>query len=205
MHRNLKRRRKRNRRGGWRKWRLSWACCRGCRVGTGGRERRGVAPVARWRGGAEADFFRASGSSLPHTPSQKRTARRSRDTRVTPPKTQYQSPVMSAPAPAPTPAPPPPPKPSHPTPEQKGANSFPPPDPASSRPSTEYTRARERFQKQAPYYRSSLSPPLPHPADTACSKQSSEYFDPCQAAAERSLKCLHRNQGDREFCADYFQ
>jgi len=67
--------------------------------------------------------------------------------------------------------------------EQKGANSLPPPPPSGDSPSTEYTRGRERFQN----------------------KQSSEYFDPCQAAAERSLKCLHRNQGDREFCADYFQ
>ncbi|KAI9863251.1 MAG: hypothetical protein M1824_000451 [Vezdaea acicularis] len=37
------------------------------------------------------------------------------------------------------------------------------------------------------------------------SKQYSKYFDPCQEAASKSLKCLHRNAGDREMCADYFQ
>ncbi|KAF2142073.1 uncharacterized protein K452DRAFT_249868, partial [Aplosporella prunicola CBS 121167] len=47
-------------------------------------------------------------------------------------------------------------------------------------------------------------------ADTAAgkkfaSKQYSEYFDPCQEAAARSLRCLHRNGGDRDMCSDYFQ
>ncbi|KUJ22390.1 uncharacterized protein LY89DRAFT_680528 [Mollisia scopiformis] len=37
------------------------------------------------------------------------------------------------------------------------------------------------------------------------SKRAGEYFDPCQEAASRSLKCLHRNGGDREMCTDYFQ
>ncbi|KAK3677700.1 Mitochondrial copper homeostasis protein [Recurvomyces mirabilis] len=32
-----------------------------------------------------------------------------------------------------------------------------------------------------------------------------EYFDPCQEAADRSLKCLRRNGGDRGMCTDYFQ
>ncbi|KAI9851120.1 MAG: Mitochondrial copper homeostasis protein [Thelocarpon superellum] len=36
-------------------------------------------------------------------------------------------------------------------------------------------------------------------------KRNSEYFDPCQEAASRSMKCLHRNGGDREMCTDYFQ
>ncbi|SMQ52206.1 unnamed protein product [Zymoseptoria tritici ST99CH_3D7] len=36
------------------------------------------------------------------------------------------------------------------------------------------------------------------------SKQNSEYFDPCQEAATRSLKCLRRNGGDRKMCQDYF-
>ncbi|CAG8961091.1 hypothetical protein HYFRA_00002634 [Hymenoscyphus fraxineus] len=36
------------------------------------------------------------------------------------------------------------------------------------------------------------------------SKRLSEYYDPCQEAADRSLKCLHRNGGDRQMCADYF-
>lgn len=40
---------------------------------------------------------------------------------------------------------------------------------------------------------------------TDSSKRYSEYFDPCQEAATRSVKCIHRNGGDREFCADYFE
>lgn len=39
----------------------------------------------------------------------------------------------------------------------------------------------------------------------AKSKRYSEYFDPCQEAASRSMRCLHRNRGDREFCSDFFQ
>jgi len=41
--------------------------------------------------------------------------------------------------------------------------------------------------------------------DKFLNKQNSEYFDPCQEAASRSLKCLHRNGGDRDMCTDYFQ
>ncbi|TKA59253.1 hypothetical protein B0A49_11368, partial [Cryomyces minteri] len=37
------------------------------------------------------------------------------------------------------------------------------------------------------------------------SKKNSEYFDPCQDAADRSIRCLRRNGGDREMCTDYFQ
>ncbi|KEZ46344.1 hypothetical protein SAPIO_CDS0649 [Scedosporium apiospermum] len=36
-------------------------------------------------------------------------------------------------------------------------------------------------------------------------KAISEYYDPCQEAASRSIKCLHRNGGDRTMCGDYFQ
>ncbi|KAL2040063.1 hypothetical protein N7G274_006966 [Stereocaulon virgatum] len=36
-------------------------------------------------------------------------------------------------------------------------------------------------------------------------KEYSKYFDPCQDAATRSMKCLHRNGGDRQLCTDYFQ
>jgi len=36
-------------------------------------------------------------------------------------------------------------------------------------------------------------------------KMSSEYFDPCQDFADRSIKCLRRNAGDRAMCTDYFQ
>jgi len=37
------------------------------------------------------------------------------------------------------------------------------------------------------------------------SKDRSEWFDPCQEAASRSIRCLHRNGGDRSLCSDYFQ
>ncbi|CAZ79817.1 unnamed protein product [Tuber melanosporum] len=36
-------------------------------------------------------------------------------------------------------------------------------------------------------------------------KSSSQYFDPCQEAANRSIRCLNRNAGDRTMCSDYFQ
>ncbi|KAL2045840.1 hypothetical protein ABVK25_012022 [Lepraria finkii] len=36
-------------------------------------------------------------------------------------------------------------------------------------------------------------------------KEYSKYLDPCQEAASRSMKCLHRNGGDRQLCTDYFQ
>ncbi|KAF2876509.1 cytochrome c oxidase-assembly factor COX23, mitochondrial [Massariosphaeria phaeospora] len=38
-----------------------------------------------------------------------------------------------------------------------------------------------------------------------CVKAYSEYFDPCQEAAQKSIRCLHRNGGDREMCTDFFQ
>ncbi|KAH8900940.1 hypothetical protein GQ53DRAFT_740769 [Thozetella sp. PMI_491] len=37
------------------------------------------------------------------------------------------------------------------------------------------------------------------------SKSRSEWFDPCQEAAARSIACLRRNDGDRSMCQDYFQ
>ena len=37
------------------------------------------------------------------------------------------------------------------------------------------------------------------------SKNASEYYDPCQDFADRSLKCMKRNGFDREMCHDYFQ
>lgn len=42
-------------------------------------------------------------------------------------------------------------------------------------------------------------------ADTIHSKRNSEYFDPCQDFASKSIRCLHRNGGDKEMCTDYFQ
>ncbi|KAL4873209.1 cysteine alpha-hairpin motif superfamily [Aspergillus spectabilis] len=36
-------------------------------------------------------------------------------------------------------------------------------------------------------------------------KSASEYYDPCQDFADRSLKCMKRNAHDKEMCHDYFQ
>ncbi|KAK3320108.1 hypothetical protein B0T22DRAFT_481250 [Podospora appendiculata] len=36
-------------------------------------------------------------------------------------------------------------------------------------------------------------------------KSRSEFLDPCQDLASRSIRCLHRNDGDRSMCQDYFQ
>ncbi|KAI1447849.1 cytochrome c oxidase-assembly factor cox-23, mitochondrial [Annulohypoxylon stygium] len=36
-------------------------------------------------------------------------------------------------------------------------------------------------------------------------KSKSEWFDPCQEAASRSIACLNRNGGDRQMCTDYFE
>lgn len=40
---------------------------------------------------------------------------------------------------------------------------------------------------------------------TIFSKRYSEYYDPCQEAADRSMRCLHRNPGNKDLCSDYFQ
>lgn len=37
------------------------------------------------------------------------------------------------------------------------------------------------------------------------SKFKSEYYDPCQEAAQRSYRCLYRNGGDKSMCGDFFQ
>ncbi|KAK0648928.1 hypothetical protein B0T16DRAFT_456378 [Cercophora newfieldiana] len=37
------------------------------------------------------------------------------------------------------------------------------------------------------------------------SKNRSEFLDPCQESASRSIQCLRRNDGDRSMCQDYFQ
>lgn len=36
-------------------------------------------------------------------------------------------------------------------------------------------------------------------------KRHSEYHDPCQDFANKSIRCLHRNSGDKDMCQDYFQ
>ncbi|KAF4127010.1 hypothetical protein GMORB2_0748, partial [Geosmithia morbida] len=40
---------------------------------------------------------------------------------------------------------------------------------------------------------------------TARRKSKSEFYDPCQEAAQRSYKCLFRNDGDKAMCTEYFQ
>ncbi|RKU45269.1 Mitochondrial copper homeostasis protein [Coniochaeta pulveracea] len=37
------------------------------------------------------------------------------------------------------------------------------------------------------------------------SKPKSAFLDPCQEAANRSIRCLNRNDGDRTLCTDYFE
>ncbi|KAJ5635210.1 uncharacterized protein N7484_008523 [Penicillium longicatenatum] len=56
-------------------------------------------------------------------------------------------------------------------------------------------------------------PPQPETHDKAwekaerqfSNKTASQFYDPCQDFADRSLKCLKRNGYDREMCGDYFQ
>ncbi|RPA83375.1 cytochrome c oxidase-assembly factor cox-23, mitochondrial [Ascobolus immersus RN42] len=37
------------------------------------------------------------------------------------------------------------------------------------------------------------------------SKAVSEYYDPCGEAAKRSIRCLHRNQNEKDLCSAYFE
>ena len=39
----------------------------------------------------------------------------------------------------------------------------------------------------------------------SCSKRYSEHYDPCQEAANKSIKCVNRNPGNKDLCNDYFQ
>jgi cytochrome c oxidase assembly protein subunit 23 len=57
--------------------------------------------------------------------------------------------------------------------------------------------ARAQFMKCAPS-------PLAVHADGR-RKQAGQYFDPCNEAAERTYRCLTRNEGDRDMCRDYFE
>ncbi|KAF2134072.1 hypothetical protein P153DRAFT_330864 [Dothidotthia symphoricarpi CBS 119687] len=36
-------------------------------------------------------------------------------------------------------------------------------------------------------------------------KAYSEYYDPCQEIANKSIRCLNRNGGERAMCTDFFQ
>ncbi|KAH8602737.1 hypothetical protein B0O99DRAFT_679726 [Bisporella sp. PMI_857] len=56
----------------------------------------------------------------------------------------------------------------------------------------------------------SNNPPEETPWDSKTSQQfenkrPGEFLDPCQDVASRSIKCLHRNGGNKEMCTDYFQ
>ena len=41
--------------------------------------------------------------------------------------------------------------------------------------------------------------------DAFNNKAYSKYHDPCQDFANKSVRCLHRNGGDKAMCQDYFQ
>lgn len=41
--------------------------------------------------------------------------------------------------------------------------------------------------------------------DLSRSKSFSKHYDPCQEVADKSIKCLHRNPGNKDLCNDYFQ
>lgn len=90
--------------------------------------------------------------------------------------------------------------------------------PPSPWPATETTRTpgRKRPPPSSTSTPPSSTPPLlaarpyvhhllTNMAATLHSKSLSEYYDPCQEAATRSIRCLHRNGGDRDLCSDYFQ
>lgn len=68
---------------------------------------------------------------------------------------------------------------------------------------TEWKKGGARFTRFVPT--SSSNRWAHHLQDYENSKRYSEYFDPCQEAADRSLKCLRRNGGDRAMCMDYFE
>jgi hypothetical protein len=76
---------------------------------------------------------------------------------------------------------------------------------------SEWDRSSAQFTRYPDYPSCSASSP-PQASVTRqinkiimSSKRNSEYFDPCQDAANRSLKCLRRNGGDRLMCQDYFE
>lgn len=41
--------------------------------------------------------------------------------------------------------------------------------------------------------------------DTFLQKRTSKYHDPCQDLANKSIRCMNRNNGDKEMCSDFFQ
>lgn len=60
------------------------------------------------------------------------------------------------------------------------------------------------MRAQSPYFLESTSTGVLTEL-TILSKNASEYYDPCQDFADRSLKCMKRNAFDKEMCGDYFQ
>lgn len=70
-------------------------------------------------------------------------------------------------------------------------------------------QARRRRNSNRMWQHFQLGPASTHCRDEANRgrdrKSKSEFYDPCQEAAQRSYKCLYRNNGDKTMCADYFQ
>ena len=70
---------------------------------------------------------------------------------------------------------------------------------------TAWERGEARFTRYASWFLICRSFWIRILINTRRSKRTSEYFDPCQEAADKSLKCLRRNGGDRSMCRDYFE
>lgn len=67
-------------------------------------------------------------------------------------------------------------------------------------------KSKEKFETYGISHRSSaLRLPKIAEANPLRSKSKSEFYDPCQEAAQRSYKCLYRNGGDKSMCGEYFQ
>jgi hypothetical protein len=99
------------------------------------------------------------------------------------------------------------------------------PAPATADHTSKSTHERDEYWRSKEQFKKFRALPPPPPQGTAAlqsavkarmiaqannrvlqnSKQRSEYFDPCQETAERSIRCLNRNRGDRDMCKDYFQ
>jgi|UniRef100_A0A0B7K5X7 cytochrome c oxidase assembly protein subunit 23 len=77
-----------------------------------------------------------------------------------------------------------------------------PQDPSQAESAVWDKQTRRKFEKQVAHPRSltsSVANLRYH------SKSTSEFYDPCQAAAQQSYKCLFRNGGDKSMCGEYFQ
>lgn len=63
----------------------------------------------------------------------------------------------------------------------------------------------KKAEQQFTSYEYGLLPPPPQLGLPVSSKRNSEFFDPCQDFANASIKCLRRNNSDKEMCQDYFK